>query len=112
MSRRIVDLPEMGQAQAVRLPVRDQVERVLPELELDVRRRRRGNYEVARRNGDRRSVPDEGLDGRRMGVAEEGRGLARRVRYLEAEHLLAAAQRVKVAFGHRCDLSPEPIHLV
>src|SRR3954451_3180996 len=104
MSRRIVDLPEMGQAQAVRLPVRNQVERVLPELELDVRRRRRGNYEVARRDADRRSVPDEGLAGRRMEVADVVRGVSGRVRDLEAEHLLAAAQRVKVAFGHRCDL--------
>src|SRR5215218_6874031 len=42
---RVVDLAEVGEAEALRVPARDRLERGLPHLHVDVRRRRRGERE-------------------------------------------------------------------
>src|SRR5215204_6157559 len=65
---RIADVPEVREAQAVGLPVEDPLDRVLPELEVDVRGWGRRHDEIARRYSHRRRVADEGAAARRMEV--------------------------------------------
>ena len=64
------------------------------------------------RNAHGGHVADEGAAARRMEVADVVGGVPGRVGDLEAEHLLAAAQRIEVLLRHRSDLAPEPLHLI
>ena len=88
------------------------VQRFLPDLDVDVRRRGRGHDQVGGRDPAGGDVADEGGAAVLVQVADVVGGVAGGVGDAHPTHRLAAAEHVHVGLRHRHDLAPEPLHLV
>ena len=101
---RLVDDAEVDQREALRRPQLEFVDRPLPGLEVDLRRRRDGQDVAVGQDPDARGVARvEGAFA--VEVADVMRSVARRWEALEAEH--ARADDVHVLLRHRRQLAPE-----
>jgi hypothetical protein len=111
LARRVAGRAEVGQAQALRLPRGDDVQRALPRLDVDVGRGRGREREVVVRQPHAGHVAHERPAGRPVQVADVVGGVAGRVLHAElaVEQRLAAGEGVEVALGHRHDLAPQPV---
>ena len=103
---------EVGQAEPLREPIRDRLERALPRLDVDVRRRRRRHRELVRRDAHAGHVPDVGVAGRLVEVGHVVARVARDVGDAKSLDLLPAAQRDDVGGRHGQHLAPEALHVV
>ena len=93
------DLAEVGEAERLRVPAGDRVQRVEPGLHVDVRRRRRRDDERIRRDAHAGHVAHVGVAGLLVQVGDVVRGVAGRVGHAEALDGLAAAERVMRSSG-------------
>src|SRR5919198_3335418 len=102
---------EVGDRKALRLPRRDGVERLVPQLEVDVGRRS-GRDDRAARDAHAADVADERGGGRLVQIADVVGGVAGRVLDPPGADRLAAAQYAQVGLGHGDDLAPQALHVV
>src|SRR6185503_7473598 len=100
---------EMRQAEALRLPLGDRVERAPPGLEVDVGRRADGRDEGRGRDDRSRDVPRVARSILRE-VGDMVRGVPGSRPRLEAEHL--SPDDVDVLSRDGDELAPEPVEVV
>ena len=112
MLGRRFNLAEVGDRQSLGAPALDDSDRVLPGLDVNVRRWSGGNDQVRVRDEDGGDVADEGGAAVLVQIANVVGGVARGVGNAHAQHPLTAAQRPHVGLGNREDLTPESLHLL
>ena len=108
----VLAVAEVGHGQPLGPPRPDRRDRLVPGLDVDVRRRR--GRDRHRRRGIR--TPPDVADERRavVQIGDVMRGVTGRVGDLEAvvEQPLAAAEQCDVVLGHRHHLAPQALHVV
>ena len=108
MAADVVREPEVDQRQLLRSAPLDLLERAVPALDVDVRRRRRWQHRAARLDPHPGRIAR--VERRAVEVADVVRGVARRGEDLEPGG--AVARDPDVLLGHRCELAPELVERV
>src|SRR6478735_3359087 len=108
MVARLVDDAEVDQRQAFRRPQLELVDRPLPGLEVDLRRRRDGQDVTVGQDPDARGIARvEGAFA--VEVADVMRSVAGSGKALEAEH--GRADEMHVLLRNRRELAPKPVEV-
>ena len=102
---------EVGDGEAARAPVFEQLERGAPRLQVDVGRRRRREHRPAV-DAHAGHVARERAAARLVQVGDVVGGVARRVGHAERPEPLAAVQHAQALGRDRQHLAPQPLHLL